>query len=101
MTPGLWRQWQAAIFKRYGVLLVTALPAIKVGVKWLLITLLLWLLMLFARASVAVWRNRLCFLGGISENALRLTVLVPLIAMLDAATFIGTLQWTVKDKLGL
>jgi hypothetical protein len=57
--------------------------------------------MLFARASVAIWRNRLCYPGGILEDALRLIVLVPLIAMLDAATFIGTLQWTVKDKLGL
>lgn len=101
MRAGLWRQWQAAIFKRYGVLLVTALPAINFAVKWLLVTLLLWLLMLFARASVAIWRNRLCYPGGVWENALRLTVLVPLIAMLDAATFIGTLQWMVKDKLGL
>lgn len=101
MRAGLWRQWQAAIFKRYGVLLVTALPVINFGVKWLLVTLLLWLLMLFARASVAIWRNRLCYPGGVWENALRLTVLVPLIAMLDAATFIGTLQWMVKDKLGL
>jgi glycosyltransferase involved in cell wall biosynthesis len=99
MRAGLWSQWQSAIFTRYGVLLVTALPAIKFGAKWLLVTLLLWLFMLFARASVAIWRNRRCYPGGISENALRLTVLVPLIAMLDAATFIGTLQWMVKDKL--
>jgi Glycosyltransferases involved in cell wall biogenesis len=101
LRAGLWRQWQAPIFKRYGLLLVTALPAINVGIEWLLVTLLLWLLMLFARASVAIWRNRLCYPGGIFENALRLAVLVPLIAMLDAATFIGTLQWTVKDKLGI
>lgn len=101
MRAGLWRQWQAPIFKRYGVLLVTALPAINFGIKWLLVTLLLWFLMLFARASVAIWRNRLCYPGGILQDALRLIVLVPLIAMLDAATFIGTLQWTVKDKLGI
>lgn len=101
MRAGLWRQWQAPILKRYGVLLVTAFPAINFGIKWLSVTLLLWLLMLFARASVAIWRNRLCYPGGILEDALRLMVLVPLIAMLDAATFIGTLQWTVKDKLGL
>lgn len=101
VRAGLWRQWQAPIFKRYGCLLVTALPAIYFGIEWLLVTLLLWLLMLFARASVAIWRNRLCYPGGIFENALRLAVLLPLIAVLDAATFIGTLQWTVKDKLGL
>jgi glycosyltransferase involved in cell wall biosynthesis len=101
MRAGLWRQWQGPIFRRYVVLLVTALPAIKFGIKWFLVTLLLWLLMLIARASVAIWRNRLCYPGGIVENALRLMVLVPIIAMLDAATFIGTLHWTVKDKLGL
>lgn len=101
MRAGLWRQWQAPILKRYGVLLVTALPAINFGIKWFLVTLLLWLLMLLARASVAIWRNRLCYPGGILENALHLMVLVPLIAMLDVATLIGTLQWTVKDKLGL
>lgn len=101
IRAGLWRQWQAPIIWRYGVLLTTALPAISFGIRWLLVTLVLWLLTLFARASVAIWRNRQCYPGGISENALRLIVLVPLIAMLDAATFIGTLQWTVKDKLGL
>lgn len=101
MRAGLWRQWQAAIFKRYGLLIVSALPAIKFGSRWLLATLLLWVGMLTARAAVAIWRNRVCYPGGIFENAVRLLVLVPLIAMLDAATIIGTLQWAVKDKLGL
>lgn len=101
MRAGLWRQWQSPIFQRYGLLLVTMLPTLKFGVKWFLVTLLLWLLMLFARAEVAIWRNRVCYPGGLSENVLRLTVLVPLIAVLDAATFIGTLQWAVKDKAGL
>ena len=31
MRAGLWRQWQAAIFKRYGLLLVSALPVFLVS----------------------------------------------------------------------
>jgi glycosyltransferase involved in cell wall biosynthesis len=101
MRAGLWRQWQAAIFKRYALLLVSALPVFWFGVGWLLITLLLWIAMLAARAAVAIWRNRVCYPGGIFEDAVRLLVLIPLIAMLDAATVIGTLQWAGKDKPGL
>jgi glycosyltransferase involved in cell wall biosynthesis len=101
MRAGLWRQWQAAIFKRYLLLLISALPILVFGVKWLLVTLLLWLAMLAARAVVRIWRNRACYPGNVFENFVRTLLLIPLIAMLDAATFIGTLQWAVKDKLGL
>jgi glycosyltransferase involved in cell wall biosynthesis len=97
MRAGLWRQWQAAIFKRYALLLVSTFPVFWFGARWLLITLLLWLAMLAARATVAIWRNRVCYPGGIFANILRLAVLMPIIAMLDAATAIGTLQWAVKD----
>jgi glycosyltransferase involved in cell wall biosynthesis len=100
MRAGLWRQWQAAIFKRYALLLLLTLPVFWLGLRWLLISLLLWKVMLAARAAVAIWRNRACYPGGIFENLVRMLVLVPLIAMLDAATFIGTLQWVVKDKIG-
>jgi hypothetical protein len=98
MRAGLWRQWQAAIFIRYGSLIVSALPAIIFGARWLLVTLLLWLLMLTARAAVAIWRNRAGYPGSIFENALRMLVLIPLIALLDAATITGTLQWALTAK---
>jgi cellulose synthase/poly-beta-1,6-N-acetylglucosamine synthase-like glycosyltransferase len=98
MRAGLWLEWQAPLFKRYGLLLVTLLPAIILGGKWLLVTLLLWILFLAARAVVAVKRNQVRYPAGIAENALRLVVLTPLIALLDAATTIGTLQWAVKDR---
>jgi glycosyltransferase involved in cell wall biosynthesis len=97
IRAGLWRQWQAAIFMRYGLLLVSALPVFWFGSRWLLVTLVLWLAMLTARAAVAIWRNRTCYPGGVFENAVRLLVLTPIVAMLDAATFIGTLQWALKD----
>ncbi len=99
MRAGLWRQWQAAIFKRYGFLLVSALPVFWFGFKWLLVTLLLWLSVLSGRAAVAIWRNRVCYPGGIFENGVRMLVLIPLIAMLDAATIFGTFQWVVNDRL--
>jgi glycosyltransferase involved in cell wall biosynthesis len=101
MRAGLWRQWQAAIFTRYGLLLLLTLPILWFGFRWLLATFLLWLLMLVARAVVAIWRNRYCYPGSLPENVARMLVLVPLIGMLDAATFTGTLQWATKDKLGI
>lgn len=101
MLAGLWREWQAAIFKRYALLLAAALPAYWFGSRWLLVPLLLWLLMLAARSVVAIWRNRVCYPGGLLMNAMRLLVLIPIIAILDAATITGTLQWAMKDKLGL
>ena len=101
MRAGLWREWQEAIFKRYALLLVSALPIFIFGPRWLLVTLLLWVSMLAARAAVGIWRNRFCYPGGVFENVARMLVLVPLIAVLDAATFTGTLQWAVRDKLGL
>jgi len=101
MRAGLWRQWQAAIFQRYALLIAATMPVFWFGIKWLLATVLLWLLMLAARAAVAIWRNRACYPGSPFENVLRLLILIPLIAMLDAATIIGTLRWAVKDKAGL
>lgn len=100
MRAGLWGEWQVPLSKRYGLLLLSLLPGIIVGRSWLIVTLLIWVLLLGARAVVAVRRNRVRYPGGIVENVLRLIVLVPLIAMLDAATIIGTLQWFVKDKMG-
>jgi glycosyltransferase involved in cell wall biosynthesis len=98
MLAGLWRQWQSAIFKRYGLLVVSALPVFWFGVRWLLVTLILWLAMLGARGAVAIWRNRNCYPGSIFKNVVRLLMLVPLITMLDAVTIIGTLQWAVTAK---
>jgi glycosyltransferase involved in cell wall biosynthesis len=101
MRAGLWRQWQAAIFQRYSLLIAATVPVVWFGPKWFLVTVTLWLLMLAVRAAVASWRNRICYPGGPFENVLRLLVLMPFIALLDAATIIGTLQWAVKDKRGL
>jgi len=99
MRAGLWRQWQAAVFKRYGLLLVSVLPAIVLGSRWLIVPLVLWLSMLTARAVVAIRRNRACYPAGIFQNLARMIVIVGLLATLDTATLIGTLQWLLIDKL--
>jgi glycosyltransferase involved in cell wall biosynthesis len=99
IRAGLWTSWQAAIFKRYGLLLLSAFPAFFFGPSWLLLVPALWLLMLVARALVAIWRNRNCYPAGIAHNVLRLGLLVPLIAMLDAAALIGSFQWLLKDRV--
>jgi GT2 family glycosyltransferase len=98
MRAGLWSEWQAPLFRRYGWLFLSALPAVILGVKWLLVPLILWLVLLSARALVVLKRNRVRYPGSIIENVLRFTVLTPLIAVLDLATIIGTLQWAASDK---
>lgn len=100
LRAGLWRQWQANIFKYYALILIFALPALALnGWWWVSVTGALWLLMLAARSIVALNRNRTNYPAGIGRNLLRLLLLVPLLATIDAATFIGSLRWLVKDKL--
>lgn len=98
MRAGLWSEWQAPLFRRYGWLFLSALPAVILGSKWLLVPVVLWLVLLSGRALVALKRNRLRYPGSVFENLLRFMVLTPLLAMLDVATIIGTLQWAVSDK---
>ncbi len=100
LRAGLWRQWQANIFKYYAVILILALPALALnGWWWLEVTGALWLLMLAARSIVALSRNRNQYPAGVGGNLLRMVLLIPLLATIDAATFIGSLGWVVKDKL--
>lgn len=99
IRAGLWGRWQAAIFKRYGLLLVLALAAFVFGPRWLLLVLMLWLLMMVGRGLVAIWRNRNCYPASVGRNVLRLGLLVPLIAVVDAAALIGSLQWFLKDRV--
>jgi glycosyltransferase involved in cell wall biosynthesis len=98
IRAGLWRQWQAAIFRRYALIILIALPAIFVGVKWLIVPLLLWLALMIARAVRALRQNRHSYPAGIFRNSVRLLLLVPIIAMLDAAAFIGSINWLLRDK---
>ncbi len=99
IRAGLWRDWQAAIFSRYLMLLLLTLLALVLGRSWLLVPLSLWLLLLLVRAGVALWRNRRCYPAGPLRNLLRLTFLLPLIAVLDLGAIAGSVQWLFTDKL--
>jgi len=101
IRAGLWRKWQAAIFRRYALIGMVAVPAIFVGVKWLILPLLLWLALLVARAVRALRQNRHSYPAGIVRNTLRLLLIVPIIATLDLAAFIGSINWLLADKLHL
>jgi glycosyltransferase involved in cell wall biosynthesis len=101
IRAGLWREWQAAIFKRYAALLLIAVAASFFTRWWFLMTAMLWLLMLVARALVALRRNRPGSPASATRNAQRLFLIVPIIATLDAAALVGTINWMMTDKLHL
>jgi glycosyltransferase involved in cell wall biosynthesis len=102
IRAGLWDEWQRPVLNRYLLLLVlSTLAAFLFNHWWLLVPLGLWLLMQLARASVAIRRNRRCYPASFGRNLLRLLILVPLIAILDLGSMVGTLQWLLTDKLHL
>jgi glycosyltransferase involved in cell wall biosynthesis len=101
IRAGLWRDWQAVIFRRYLILVLLTLPAYALGWWWLLVPLALWLMLLTARAVVAIWRNRVCYPASPLRNLLRLTLILPLIAVLDLGAISGSVQWFFTDKLRL
>jgi glycosyltransferase involved in cell wall biosynthesis len=101
IRAGLWRDWQAAIFSRYLMLAFLTFPAFAFGWWWLFIPLGLWLLFIMARAALAIWRNRICYPASPLRNLLRLTLLLPLIAVLDLGAIAGSVQWFFTDKLHL
>jgi len=101
IRAGLWRQWQAAIFRRYAVLVVIGMPAFFFGPRWLIVPLGCWLGVLLARAARALGKNRRVYPAGPGRNLLRLITLVPIIATLDLAAFIGSINWLLMDKLHL
>jgi hypothetical protein len=101
IRAGLWHNWQAPVVRRYLLLLLWALFAVVLGGWWLCSIPALWLLMLLARAVVALRRNALTFPAGWLRNVGRLLLLVPIIATLDAATMTGIINWLLFDQLHL
>jgi glycosyltransferase involved in cell wall biosynthesis len=100
IRAGLWRQWQARIFFRYGLLLLMALPTVVFGLWWLTVPLVLWLMMLLMRGVISLRRNSQCYPAGVSRTLARLILLVPIIAVIDAAAIVGTVKWFLKDNTG-
>ena len=99
IRAGLWRQWQRPVLSRYLVLLLLVLPALPLGMRWIAVPFALWLMLQLLRAVVAIWRNRRVYPAGVFHNALRLLIIVPLIAVLDLGLIVGTLKWLLTDKL--
>ena len=98
IRAGLFRQWQATVlFKYYGVLavLLAAVLIFKPSLVWFPIAA--WLLLLSARAAVAIRRNRFCYPASFLQNVLRGAMVMSLIAVLDAAAIIGSIQWLLLD----
>lgn len=98
VRAGLWHQWQAAIFRRYGILFITTLPVIVFGARWLIVSLACWLGFLAARAVKALNRNRGTYPAGPGRNLMRFLMLLPIIAALDLAAFVGSLNWLLLDR---
>jgi cellulose synthase/poly-beta-1,6-N-acetylglucosamine synthase-like glycosyltransferase len=98
LRAGLWRRWHAAIITRYVLVALVALSSVALGARMIAVAFALWLLMLTARAAAASYRKRGVFKTTLMRGALRFIALVPIIAVIDAATLVGALHWLVVDR---
>ena len=94
---GLFRQWQSTILMRYGVLAALVLAVLIIDPNWIWLPIALWLLMLLARAAVSIRRNRVCYPASFLQNLVRGAMVMALLAVLDAAAIIGSIQWLLLD----
>jgi glycosyltransferase involved in cell wall biosynthesis len=97
IRAGLFRQWQSTILMRYGILAALALAALIIEPRWIWLMIGAWLLMLVARAAVSIRRNRVCYPASFVQNLARGAMVMSLLAVLDAAAIIGSLQWLLLD----
>lgn len=98
VRAGLFREWQAPLLRRYALV---AAGAIACGL-WrplagALAGVVLWTLLLTARAARTLYANRDGG-GGFMRSAADLARLVPLVALVDAATAMGTIDWLLRDR---
>jgi len=98
IRAGLFRQWQATILLRYGVLAALLIVALVVAPAWVWFPIALWLLMLMARAAVSIRRNRSTYPASLFHNVLRGGAVMSLLAVLDAAAILGSVQWLLLDS---
>jgi hypothetical protein len=98
IRAGLWRQWQAAILVRYAVLLGLLVLALVVDLRWVIVPVGFWLLMLAARAAVSIRRNQHCYPASFVHNLRRGVTVMSLLAVLDAAAIFGSIQWLLFDS---
>jgi glycosyltransferase involved in cell wall biosynthesis len=98
IRAGLFRQWQAKILLRYAVLVLLVVAALVIEPSWVWFPIGLWLLMLVARTVVSIRRNRICYPASFTRNVMRSPMVMSLLAALDAAAIIGSIQWLLLDS---
>lgn len=101
IRAGLFAEWQRTVFVYYALIVVSSLSAFFLGAPGFIVPPMLWVLLLFARAAKTLYRNRVSYPASLPRNLARLVWLAPIIATLDAAAFIGSINWLLRDKLHL
>jgi glycosyltransferase involved in cell wall biosynthesis len=99
IRAGLFAEWQGQIFIYYALLGASTIKALTFGLRSLIIPPILWLLLLSVRAMKALYRNRKSYPASYFRNFARLCVLVPIIAVVDSAAIIGSINWLMSDYL--
>ena len=101
IRAGLFAEWQGRILIYYALIAASTVIHLALGPRALFGPPFLWLLLMIARATRALRRNRQSYPASHARNLARLCLLVPIIATLDAAAFIGSINWLLGDKLRL
>jgi glycosyltransferase involved in cell wall biosynthesis len=97
IRAGLFGEWQAPLLRRYALAGAGAIAcAWWTPLPGALAAVALWTVLLTARAAKTLYANRGDG-GGLRRSALDLARLVPLVALVDAATAMGTLDWLLRD----
>ena len=99
IRAGLFGDWQRTIFVYYAVIAASSISVLFLGWRGILVPLWLWFGLLFARAARTLYRNRVSYPASLARNLTRLMLLVPIVATLDAAALIGSINWLMRDKL--
>jgi glycosyltransferase involved in cell wall biosynthesis len=98
MRAGLVGEWQAPLLRRYaGVAAGAIVLSLWTPLAGALGAIVLWALLLTARAAKALYANRGDRRRGLVQHAGDLARLVPLLALVDAATAVGTVDWLLRD----
>jgi hypothetical protein len=97
IRAGLWRRWQSTILTRYLGLVLIGIALLFIDTRLLWVPFALWLVMLAARAVVSIGRNRFCYPASVWRNLRRGFFLIAIIAVLDAAAILGSIQWLFLD----
>jgi glycosyltransferase involved in cell wall biosynthesis len=100
IRAGLFSEWQGRVFVYYALIAASAAAVLMFRSRGLLGPPVLWLLFLSMRALKALAANRKAYPAGIFRNLSRFLLIVPILAVLDAATFAGSLNWLFRYKLG-